>query len=169
MSVTKTFGLVCKSSRACHHPYFYFGGCEIRTSASRYTGWQWGVLATSKAEYSSFGPINTFLLVKVCGGCFHCLRRLSSGSVRLFGGFYQRCSIHRVHPSRSDIPAAYLFALSWGSGQHLTFASSGYFSTVFVFWVLVVQFKAQQQCFSSSRALIDSFLPHLNSLTLMGF
>ena len=42
------------------------------------------------------------------------------------------------------------------------------FFKFFVFWVLIVQFKTQQQCFTSSRALIDSFLPRF-SLTLMGF
>ena len=42
------------------------------------------------------------------------------------------------------------------------------FFNIFVFWVLVTQFKAQQQCFTSSRALIDSFLPRI-SLTLKGF
>ena len=73
--------------------------------ASTYTNCQQGVLAPSKVEYSSFKPVNvsflfiffvcfwtfleidSFLLLEVCGVSFHCFRRLSSGSVRLFGGF----------------------------------------------------------------------------------
>ena len=63
---------------------------SVWTSASKYTGGQYGVLASPKAEYSSFEPINefifflevnTYLLLEVCGVSFYCFRRPSSGSV----------------------------------------------------------------------------------------
>ena len=49
------------------------------------------ILLSSLLTSCFFLEVNTFLLVEVCGVSFHCLRRPSSGSVQLFGGFYQRC------------------------------------------------------------------------------
>ena len=55
-----------------------------------------------------------------------------------------------------------------GMEKNLTFSSSGNFSIFLCFWVLVVQLKAQQQCFTVSRVFVDLFLPRI-SLTLVGF
>ena len=50
---------------------------------------------------------------------------------------------HRIRRSRSDIPTAqYLFEVSWRNGKkNLTFASSRYFSNVFLFLICAVKSK----------------------------
>ena len=76
----------------------------------------------------------------------------------------RQAAIHRIRCFSSDIPAVqYLFALSWGNGKNPTFVL-----TFFCFWELFVQLKAQQWCFTISRALVDSLISYI-SLTLVGF
>ena len=70
-----------------------------------------------------------------------------------------QAAIHCIRRYRSYIPAAqYLFALSWGNGKKSNISQFWYFSTFFCFWVLFVQLKAQQWCFTISRALVDVFI-----------
>ena len=69
---------------------------SVGTSASSYTAdskeyWllQEQNILPSRVLTSCFFflEVNTFLLLEVCGVSFHCFGHLSSGSIRLFGGF----------------------------------------------------------------------------------